>query len=172
MDSANVEMISDCFVKPKLLSEEAKKPIHLSPWDLMMATVNYISRGLLFPPPKTQDFSITTFLEDLKDSLSATLTHFHPLAARLATVKQQNPSSLVIFLNPENSPGARFIHSAVNLTVADILTPTDVPVIVESFFDHYKAIKPRRPQAVIAVGSSDGTHRRYLYRLLHQQRGS
>ncbi|KAI3802398.1 hypothetical protein L1987_30530 [Smallanthus sonchifolius] len=140
MDSVNVEMISDCFVKPKFLSEEAKKPIHLSPWDLMMTTINYISRGLLFPLPKNQDFSITTFLEDLKDSLSATLTHFHPLAARLSTVKQQNTSSLVIFLNPENSPGARFIHSSVNLTVADILTPTDIPEIVESFFDHYKAI--------------------------------
>ncbi|KAI3773756.1 hypothetical protein L1987_48288 [Smallanthus sonchifolius] len=133
-------MISDCFVKPKFISEEAKKPIYLSPWDLMMVTISYDSRGLLFPLPKNQDFSITTFLEDLKDSLSATLTHFHPLAARLATVKQQNPSSLVIFLNNENSPGARFIHSTVNLTMADILTPTYIPEIVESFFDHYKAI--------------------------------
>ncbi|KAI3802397.1 hypothetical protein L1987_30529 [Smallanthus sonchifolius] len=105
-----------------------------------MVTINYDSRGLLFPLPENQDFSITTFLEDLKDSLSATLTHFHPRTARLDTVKQQNPSSLVIFLNPENSPGARFIHSSANLTMADILTPTDIPEIVESFFDHYKAI--------------------------------
>ncbi|KAD4585563.1 hypothetical protein E3N88_23164 [Mikania micrantha] len=140
MDFAGVELISDCFIKPKFQSEEAKKPIHLSPWDLMMVSVSYIQHGLLFPIPENQDFTMATFLEDLKDSLSATLTHFHPLAARLATIKQQNPSSLVIFLNPENSPGARFIHSAVNLKMADILTPNDVPSIVESFFDHHKAI--------------------------------
>ncbi|KAI3773757.1 hypothetical protein L1987_48289 [Smallanthus sonchifolius] len=140
MNSPKVEIISDCFVKPKFLSEEANKPIHFSPWDLVMITTNYIQKGLLFPLPENQDFSITTFLEDLKHSLSATLTHFHPLAARLSTVKQQNPSSFTIFLNPENSPGARFIHSAVNLSVADILTPTDVPLVVQSFFDHHKAI--------------------------------
>ncbi|KAI3802401.1 hypothetical protein L1987_30533 [Smallanthus sonchifolius] len=140
MNSPNVEIISDCFIKPQILSEEANKPIYFSPWDLIMVTVNYIQKGLLFPLPENQDFSITTFLEDLKHSLSATLTHFHPLAARLSTVKQKNPSSYTIFLNPENSPGARFIHSAVNLKVADILTPTDVPLIVQSFFDHHKAI--------------------------------
>lgn len=105
-----------------------------------MISVNYIQKGLLYPLPENQDFSITTFLEDLKDSLSATLTHFHPLAARLATVKNENPPSFTVFINSDNSPGARFIHSAVNLTVADILTPTDVPVVVQSFFDHHKAI--------------------------------
>ncbi|CAI9267072.1 unnamed protein product [Lactuca saligna] len=140
MEAPTVKIISDCFVKPKFVSEEAKKPIYLSPWDLVMVNVNYIQKGLLFHRPETQDFSITTFLEELKDSLSATLTHFHPLAARLATVKQENPPSIVVFLNPENSPGARFIHSAVILTVAEILTPVDVPVIVQSFFDHDKAI--------------------------------
>ncbi|KAJ9560747.1 hypothetical protein OSB04_005907 [Centaurea solstitialis] len=72
-------------------------------------------------------------------TLSVTLTHFHPLAARLATVKQQDPPSLTIFLNPENSPGARFIHSTVDLSVSDVLRPTDVPLIVQSFFDHHQA---------------------------------
>ncbi|KAI3762959.1 hypothetical protein L1987_53404 [Smallanthus sonchifolius] len=105
-----------------------------------MMSTHYIQKGILYPLPENQDFSITTFLEDLKDSHSATLTHFHPLAARLDTVKQQNPTSFVVFINPDNSPGARFIHSAVNLKVADILTPVDVPLIVQSFFDHNKAI--------------------------------
>ncbi|KAI3513095.1 hypothetical protein L1887_20421 [Cichorium endivia] len=140
MEAPTVKIISDCFVKPKFVSEEAKKPIYFSPWDLAMISVNYIQKGLLFPRPENQDFSITTFLEELKESLSATLTHFHPLAARLATVKLENPPSVVIFMNPENSPGARFIHSAVDLTVAEILTPVDVPLIVQSFFDHHKAI--------------------------------
>ncbi|KAK9059193.1 hypothetical protein SSX86_021812 [Deinandra increscens subsp. villosa] len=140
MESPSFRIISDCFIKPKFISEEARKPVYFSPWDLAMISVNYIQKGLLYPLPQNQDFSITTFLDDLKDSLSATLTHFHPLAARLSTVKNQNPPSFTIFINPENSPGARFIHSTVNLTVADILTPTDVPLIVQSFFDHHQAI--------------------------------
>ncbi|KAJ0776542.1 putative quinate O-hydroxycinnamoyltransferase [Helianthus annuus] len=140
MESANVKTISDCFIKPKFITAQAKKPTYFSPWDLAMINVNYIQKGLLYPLPDDQNFSITTFLDDLKDSLSATLTHFHPLAARLATLKQQNPPSLAIFINPDNSPGARFIHSSVNLTVDDILTPNDVPLVVQSFFDHHKAI--------------------------------
>ncbi|KAM0008765.1 putative quinate O-hydroxycinnamoyltransferase [Helianthus debilis subsp. tardiflorus] len=140
MASASVNIISDCFIKPKFMTEQAKKPTYFSPWDLAMINVNYIQKGLLYPLPNDQNFSITTFLDDLKDSLSATLTHFHPLAARLATLKQQNPPSLTIFINPDNSPGARFIHSSVNLTVDDILTPNDVPLVVQSFFDHHKAI--------------------------------
>ncbi|KAI3807193.1 hypothetical protein L1987_23118 [Smallanthus sonchifolius] len=129
MESANFKIISDTFVKPKFISEEAKKPTYFSPWDLAMISVNYIQKGLLFPLPDNQDFNITTFLEDLKDSLSATLTHFHPLAARLSTVKHQNPPSFVVFIDPENSPGARFIHSSVNLTVEDILTPVDCAIV-------------------------------------------
>ncbi|KAL8265634.1 hypothetical protein R6Q59_002978 [Mikania micrantha] len=134
------KMISDCFIKPKFISEEATKPTYLAPWDLAMMNINYIQKGLLYPLPENKDFSITTFLDHLKDSLSATLTHFHPLAGRLATVKQSNPPSIVIFINPDNSPGARFIHSSVNLTIHHLLTPTDVPQILESFFDHHKAI--------------------------------
>ncbi|KAI3684696.1 hypothetical protein L6452_33921 [Arctium lappa] len=72
--------------------------------------------------------------------LSLRHTHFHPLAARFATVKQQNPPSMVVFLNPENSPGARFIHSTVDLRISDVLQPTDVPLIVQSFFAHHDAI--------------------------------
>ncbi|KAJ0794924.1 putative shikimate O-hydroxycinnamoyltransferase [Helianthus annuus] len=140
MNSPNVEIISDCFINPKFVSEAAKKPFYFSPWDLLMLTTNYIQTGLLFRLPENQDFSITTFLDDLKESLSTTLTHFHPLAARLATIKHENPPSLTVSLNPENSPGARFIHSDVNLTLDDILTPTDVPLVVQSFFDHHQAV--------------------------------
>ncbi|KAI7755407.1 hypothetical protein M8C21_005575 [Ambrosia artemisiifolia] len=140
MNAPNVEIISECFIKPKFISSEAKKPIYFSPWDLIMISVNYIQKGLLFRLPENKDFSITTFLDELKHSLSATLTHFHPLAARLDTIKNKNPHSITVFINPNNSQGARFIHSAVNLTVADILTPTDVPLVVQSFFDHHQAI--------------------------------
>ncbi|KAI3807195.1 hypothetical protein L1987_23120 [Smallanthus sonchifolius] len=140
MKSPSVEIISECFIKPRFVSEEANKPVYFSPWDIAMMSTHYIQKGLLYPLPENQDFSITTFLEDLKDSLSATLTHFHPLAARLDTVKQENTPSFVVFINPDNSPGARFIHSSINMTVVNILTPVDVPLIVQSFFDHNKAI--------------------------------
>ncbi|PWA70349.1 HXXXD-type acyl-transferase family protein [Artemisia annua] len=140
MESSTVEIISDCFIKPISISEQSEKPVYFSPWDLLMISVNYIQKGLLFPLPKNQDFNMNTFLQDLKDSLSITLTHFHPLAARLITVKKQNPPSMVVFMSHENSPGARFIHAKVNVTIDDVLTPKDVPVIVQSFFDHHKAI--------------------------------
>ncbi|KAJ9560755.1 hypothetical protein OSB04_005915 [Centaurea solstitialis] len=140
MASPCVQIISHCFIKPKLASKEAKKPIHFSLWDLPLFSLNYIQKGLLFRLPENQDFSIATFLQDLKDSLSVTLTHFHPLAARLATVKQQNPPSLIVFLDHEKSPGAKFVHANVDLRVSDVLRPTDVPLIVQSFFDHHQAI--------------------------------
>ncbi|KAJ9560742.1 hypothetical protein OSB04_005902 [Centaurea solstitialis] len=140
MESPTLKIISDSFIKPKTISQEAKKPIYFSSWDLPLFSVNYIQKGLLFRSPENQDFSIATFLQDLKDSLSVTLTHFHPLAARIATIKQQNPPSLTAFLDLENSPGARFIHSTVDLKVSDVLQPTDVPLIVQSFFDHHQAI--------------------------------
>ncbi|KAJ9560745.1 hypothetical protein OSB04_005905 [Centaurea solstitialis] len=138
--SSTLKIISDSFIKPRIISQESNKPIYLSPWDLPWFSLNYIQEGLLFRSPENQDFSIATFLEDLKDSLSVTLTHFHPLAARLATVKRQNPPSLTAFSNLENSPGARFIHATVGLRVSDIIEPTDVPLIVHSFFDHHQAI--------------------------------
>ncbi|KAJ0785736.1 putative putrescine N-hydroxycinnamoyltransferase [Helianthus annuus] len=40
----------------------------------------------------------------------------------------------------DNSPGVRFIHSSVNLTVDDILTAMDIPSNVHSLFDNHKAI--------------------------------
>ncbi|XP_071690512.1 uncharacterized acetyltransferase At3g50280 [Rutidosis leptorrhynchoides] len=140
MASKNVEIISDCFIKPEFISQETNKPTYFSPWDLCMITVNYIQKGLLYPLPNTQDFNITTYLDDLKQALAITLTHFHPLAARLTSVKNESPPSFTVFIDPENSPGARFIHAKVNLTIDDILTPNDVPLVVQSFFDHDKAI--------------------------------
>nr|GEY60133.1 uncharacterized acetyltransferase At3g50280-like [Tanacetum cinerariifolium] len=113
MGSPSVEIISDCFIKPNSISEQSEKPIYFSPWDLLMISVNYIQKGLLFRLPNDQNFNMNTLLQDLKDSLSITLTHFHPLAARLTTVKKQNPPSLVVFMSHENSPGARFIHAKV-----------------------------------------------------------
>lgn len=109
-----------------------------------MLSVQYIQKGLLFAkPPQTenqQGFKITDFLEDLKQSLSLTLVHFYPLAGRLATSKSENPPSYVVFVDCNNSPGARFTYATVDLTTSDVLSPTYVPLVVQSFFDHDRAL--------------------------------
>lgn len=144
MNPLTVTPISECFIKPKHIVEEARQPYYLAPWDLVMLSVQYIQKGLLFAkPPKTenqQGFKIMDFLKDLKQSLSLTLVHFYPLAGRLATSKSENPSSYVVFVDCNNSPGARFTYATVDLTASDVLSPTYVPLVVQSFFDHDKAL--------------------------------
>ncbi|XP_065869759.1 uncharacterized acetyltransferase At3g50280-like [Euphorbia lathyris] len=139
MNTKKVEQISEWFVKPKYITEESKNPWHLTPWDLIMISVQYIQKGLLYSKPP--NFNISSFLDDLKHSLSLTLVHFHPLAGRLATLKTENPASYVIYVDSVNSPGARVIHaSASDLSISDVLSPTYVPLIVQSFFDHDRAL--------------------------------
>ncbi|KAJ0789673.1 putative quinate O-hydroxycinnamoyltransferase [Helianthus annuus] len=144
MSSTSVKLISECLIKPlDDLSPEAKQPIHFTPFELSCLNIRYSQKGLLFakpPLPENQHFSITTFLDDLQHSLSATLTHFYPFAARFATRKQENPPSYVIYLDPGNTPGVKFIYATVDVTVSDILNPTDVPLLVHSFFDLSEAI--------------------------------
>ncbi|GJS69799.1 uncharacterized acetyltransferase-like protein [Tanacetum coccineum] len=137
-------MISECYVKPlHELSLEAKQPIYFTPFELVFLNGNYSQKGLLFAkptPPENQDFSISTFLDDLRRSLSATLDHFYPLAARLATRKQENPPCYVIYIDPENCQGVKFVHGTLDATVADIVTSKDVHILVHSFFDLNNAI--------------------------------
>ncbi|KAI3821194.1 hypothetical protein L1987_08753 [Smallanthus sonchifolius] len=141
MTSPTVRGVSECLVKPRHgLSQDSKQPIYFTPFELPHLNINYSQKGLLFAKPKNQDFSITAFLDDLRRSLSATLTHFYPLAARLATRKQENPPSYVIYIDPQNIPGAKFVHATVDLTVSDILTSGDIPSVVHSFFDLNDAI--------------------------------
>ncbi|MBA0597162.1 hypothetical protein Gorai_006977, partial [Gossypium raimondii] len=83
---------------------------------------------------------INNVLGRLKQSLSIALVHFYPLAGRLATKIEENPKSHFVFVDCNNSPGAKFIHAAVDLSVSDIVSPTYVPLVVQSFFDHDRAI--------------------------------
>ncbi|KAK6939631.1 hypothetical protein RJ641_029162 [Dillenia turbinata] len=143
--SATVKQISECYIKPREQDavEEIEQPIHLGIWDLAMLSVHYIQKGLLYSKPQVienQEFSITALLERLKESLSIALVHFYPLAGHLATLKNENPPSRVIFVDCKNSPGAKFIHASLDLTISDILSPTYVPLVVQSFFDHDRAI--------------------------------
>ncbi|KAG5542117.1 hypothetical protein RHGRI_021844 [Rhododendron griersonianum] len=144
MNPPIVQTISECFIKPQYPVEEAKPPIYLAAWDITMLSLNYIQKGQLFIKPQTttndQENPAKNLLNRLKDSLSLTLVQFYPLAGRLATLKQENPPSYSVYIDCNNSPGAKFIHATADLTIADILLPVDVPVVVQSFFDHDRAI--------------------------------
>ncbi|XWS24211.1 hypothetical protein CRYUN_Cryun28dG0081300 [Craigia yunnanensis] len=143
MNQPIVRCISECFVKPQLVSEESKQPFYLTTWDLSMLSVQYIQKGLLYakpPPEDCEEDLIRNILDRLKKSLSLTLVHFYPLSGRLATKREENPPSYFLFVDCNNSPGAKFIHAAVDISVSDILSPIYVPLVVQSFFDHDRAI--------------------------------
>ncbi|XP_047161180.1 uncharacterized acetyltransferase At3g50280-like [Vigna umbellata] len=143
MGTPALRRISECFVKPHRCNHFSDQICNLTPWDIAMLSVHYIQKGLLFKKPATllheNDF-IQNLLENLKHSLSLTLSHFYPLSGRLVTHKTQNPPSYIVSVDCNNSDGARFIHATLDITIADILSPLDVPPIVQSFFDHHKAI--------------------------------
>ena len=108
-----------------------------------MLSENYIQEGLLFTkPPATnaQEDFIRSLLDKLKQSLSEALVHFYPLSGRLVTQKNENPPSSLIFVDCSNSPGAKFIYADLDMIISDILSPIDVPSIVQSFFDHDRAV--------------------------------
>ncbi|KAH7848051.1 hypothetical protein Vadar_033218 [Vaccinium darrowii] len=143
MNPPIVQTISECFIKPKYPVEEIKPPIHLATWDIAMLSIHYIQKGLLFIKPQIttndQENPVKSLLNRLKESLSITLVHLYPLAARFATLKQENPPSYSVYIDCNNSPGAKFIYATADLTISDILSPVDVPVVFQSFFDHHKA---------------------------------
>ncbi|KAJ4701725.1 HXXXD-type acyl-transferase family protein [Melia azedarach] len=141
MNLPAVEYVSECLVQPQYISDEMKQPCYLTPWDLAMISVQYIQKGLLYrKPAKLPENFINTLLDKLKHSLSLTLVHFYPLAGRLVTQTTESPPSYVIFVDCNNSPGAKFIYASLDRTISDILSPTYVPLVVQSFFDHDRAL--------------------------------
>ncbi|KAL2346417.1 hypothetical protein Fmac_000417 [Flemingia macrophylla] len=135
-----VERVSECLIKPQ---RESNQVCHLTPWDIAMLSAHYIQKGLLFKKPtplvNEQGF-MKNLLEKLKHSLSLTLFHFYPLSGRLVTHKTQHPPFYAVFVDCTNSDGARFIHATLDMAISDIFSPTDVPPIVHSLFDHHKAV--------------------------------
>lgn len=140
-NSTAVEHISECFIKPMYEVEELKHPYYLGPWDLPFLSGNYIQKGLLFAKPNSHsEYSITKLLESLKQSLSLTLVHFYPLAGQLATRVDEDHHECLVFIDPNKGPGARFIHVNLQMTISDILSRADVPLVVRSLFDHDGAV--------------------------------
>ncbi|XP_021768221.1 uncharacterized acetyltransferase At3g50280-like [Chenopodium quinoa] len=157
MSSVSVKHVSACYIKPKYEVQEAKQPCYLAPMDLMMLNFHYIQKGLLFTKPShknDQEFSISKLLQSLKESLSLALVHFYPLAGQLATRISENRHECLIFVDCNKGPGARFIYATLDMSVSEILSPVDVPLVVQSLFDHDRAINHdghRRPLLSVQV---------------------
>ncbi|KAK9698963.1 hypothetical protein RND81_08G144100 [Saponaria officinalis] len=143
MNGMKVNYISECFIKPKYEVNESNQPHYLSPFDLMKLSSRYIQKGLLFSKPSQstdhEPYSTHEFLDRLKESLSITLIHFYPLAGQLVTRLSEEKHESLIFVDCTKGPGVRFIYAKLDTTVSNITSPTDVPLVVESFFDHHKA---------------------------------
>ncbi|XP_058781180.1 uncharacterized acetyltransferase At3g50280-like [Vicia villosa] len=139
MSIPSIKLVSACFIKPYPSIQDSNQIWYLSPWDIRMLSVNYIQKGLLFKKPTTSQ-NQQHFINKLKHSLSLTLFHFYPLSGRLVTHKTLVPPSYTVFVDCKNSPGAKFIHATLDITINEILSPIDVPPIVHSFFDHHKAV--------------------------------
>ncbi|XP_021738761.1 protein ENHANCED PSEUDOMONAS SUSCEPTIBILTY 1-like [Chenopodium quinoa] len=140
----SIKLISECFVKPKHEVEASKQPYHLSPPEIGMMSIDPIQKGLLFainnntPSNDANDRVnvISSLLDKLKHSLSIALVHFYPLAGRFVTEKYPEEHACIIYIDCNKGPGARLIHvTALEVTISDIVSSTDVPPIVRSFFE-------------------------------------
>jgi hypothetical protein len=143
MSAPSLKLVSECFIKPYPPIEDSKQICYLTPWDIVILSLHYIQKGLLFKKPTSylkQQHFIENLVNKLKHSPSLTLFHFYPLLGRLVTKKTQDPPSYTIFVDCKNSDGTKFIHSTLDITINDILSPVYVPNIVHSFFDHHKAL--------------------------------
>ncbi|KAL9231185.1 hypothetical protein vseg_006442 [Gypsophila vaccaria] len=143
MNSTVIKHVSECFIKPKHSVDLSSSPYYLTPWDLSTLSLHYIQKGLLFTKRSHtdhQNYSIDKFIERLKESLSITLVHFYPLAGQLSTQTDETQHECLVFVDCNKGPGARFIHASLALTVSDIVSPSYVPQVVHSFFDHDRAV--------------------------------
>ncbi|KAL9231175.1 hypothetical protein vseg_006432 [Gypsophila vaccaria] len=162
MNSTNIKQVSQTFIKPKHEVQNSKQPYYLAPMDLSMLSLQYIQQGLMFlkpshsvkeaetrchlvlpnhcPVTNDEHFSIHTFLDALKDSLSRTLVHFYPLAGRLESHVDEELHQSVVYVDCSKGPGACFVYATLDVIVSDILSPSEVPSLVHSFFDHNDAV--------------------------------
>ncbi|KAL9313020.1 hypothetical protein ACSQ67_018472 [Phaseolus vulgaris] len=143
MDTPILQRVSECFIKAKHSTQKSNQICHLTPWDIAMLSAHYIQKGLLYKKPEplvNQHDFIENLLEKLKHSLSLTLSHFYPLSGRLVTHKTKDPPFYAVFVDCTNNSGVRFIHATLDMTISHILSPLDVPPIVQSLFDHDRAL--------------------------------
>uniref|UniRef100_A0A803L635 Uncharacterized protein n=1 Tax=Chenopodium quinoa TaxID=63459 RepID=A0A803L635_CHEQI len=54
---------------------------------------------------------------------------------QFVTEVHEDKHESVVYVDCNKGPGARFIHADLNMTISDILSPKDVPLVVQSLFD-------------------------------------
>lgn len=86
--------------------------IFLSDLDLMWLPVNNVQRLLFYTIPPLAEYS--SLLHTLKNSLSAVLVHFYPLAGRL---RKGEEGRVEVHCNDE---GVEFIEASANITFDDL----------------------------------------------------
>ncbi|GLT37580.1 hypothetical protein SLA2020_118890 [Shorea laevis] len=122
--SSSVTLVSKSIIKPDQSSTIPKLKLSVS--DLPMLSCHYIQKGVLLTYPPYSFHDLIVFL---KQSLSATLSHFPPLAGRLNT----DPDGHVHILC--NDAGIDFLQvKALHLSINDIVSPQDVPDCFKEFF--------------------------------------
>ncbi|KAK8651160.1 hypothetical protein V6N13_140773 [Hibiscus sabdariffa] len=131
MPSSSTTLVFKCTVVPDRKSDI--KDLKLSVSDIPMLSCQYIQKGVLFPPPP---FSFHDLLLFLNQSLSATLSHFPPLAGRLATDSDGHVHITC------NDAGIDFlVAKAPQLSINHILPPgEDVPDCFKDFFTYDNTI--------------------------------
>lgn len=133
-ETGKIKVISECFIRPKYEVEASKQPHYLGPIDILFLSLEHMQKGLLFNS-KPQNIQ-SNLLDKLKITVSHSLVHFYPLAGKLATQNFHDEHAIWVYVDCINAPGARLIHAAaLDMTVSDILSCTDVHPIVSSFFD-------------------------------------
>lgn len=139
-----VKCISESFIRPKYEVPESLKPYHLAPLELALLSWHAPHFGFMYTKSSEKhnysDFSIHSFVESIKESLSLTLVHFYPLAGRLVSEIDEDKHESIVYVDCNKGLGARFIHAALDMTISDILSPKDFPSVVRSFFDHGEKI--------------------------------
>ncbi|KAL9672788.1 hypothetical protein QQ045_029040 [Rhodiola kirilowii] len=123
--SKSVTLVSKSLVIPD--KESTIRDLKLSVSDLPMLSCHYIQKGCLFTRPPV---SINTLIPHLKHGLSQTLSHFPPLAGRLIT----NSDGYVYITCNDAGAGFIFANASHDISVRDVLSPSDVPDCFKEFF--------------------------------------
>ncbi|XP_024626560.1 uncharacterized acetyltransferase At3g50280 [Medicago truncatula] len=109
-------------------TKSSDQTIHLTPLDLRSLLIPTNKKGLLYYHPV-----VSNQIQQLRHSLSSTLAFFQPLVGRLKITEYQDKTVSCSVIC--NNADVLFVHArSENTCVADILEPTYVPPIVDSFF--------------------------------------
>ncbi|KAG2406675.1 putative acetyltransferase [Vigna angularis] len=135
-------VISKCTVVPHQNSTLGDLKLSIS--DLNMFLAHYIQKGCLFTTPSHPSH---TLIPHLTNALSRTLSIFPPLAGRFKT----NAHGHVYIAC--NDAGVDFIHAtATNLSVTDLLSPSDVHSAFKKFFPfHHKLSYTAHSSPIMAI---------------------